>query len=146
MARSLTVEIGNPSCMGQFGERNIVTIDWKADSSGGVSGEIAAAFSAPIGEHWKTRPTQLTGTLHQVNTQPGLYGDLTTDLAAAGHDITIKDAHNTEITGGCLTNRSDVSGEMFTFANPVFLNSELTFKVVNAGDGGCGRTILIFQD
>jgi hypothetical protein len=146
MARELSVNIGNPSVMGQFGEKCIVTIDWTADSAGGVSGEIASTYSAPIGQAWKCKPTKLTGTLRQINTVPGQYGDLATNLPSDGYDMSLIGPYNNDIAGGALGNRSRTSGEILTFANPVFLDFPVTFKVINAGSGGKGRTILLFVD
>lgn len=146
MAASISVDIGNPSLMGQPGNRNIITIDWVADSAGGVSGEIAAAYGRTLSQHWKTKPTRIVGSLKQINTVPGYLGDLATALPSDGYDMSLIGPYNSDIVAGALQNRSATSGEILVYETPVFCDFAITFKVINAGNGGKGRTILTFID
>lgn len=83
------------------------------------------------------------GYIVRVTVVPGTGGTQPTDL----YDLTITDADDLDVLGGLGANRSNATGNIFTFDPPVFVPFQGTLDVViaNAGASKTGRVDIFVE-
>jgi len=136
---TLTVTMSNP--YGDMADPNKIVLDWKSTDLGVVSIAICSTFATAQGA-MKVSPKKLRGFIRAIETIPGLLGDLTTTLPTTLYDITILDAYGLDVTAGVLADRSAAVAETEVPISPLYVDSELTLTIANAGNAKTGRIII----
>jgi len=142
MAGTLTVNSSDLYLEGNKKTPTEIRLDWVSDSAGDVSVDIASTYAAALAvSHPRLRrPSNVNGSIFAFLTIPGENGDLATALPTNLHNITLEDPYGCDLAGSLLLNRSGTVAEKeHTSGIQIPVNSEITFKVSDAGDTKKGR-------
>jgi len=145
MAQALTVTVleGNPMLdvfaggIVQHVEPLCIKLDWTSDSSGDCSKDIASTYAAANLLNGP-KPTKLRGYLIKVVTDPAASSDDPTAL----YDVYLKDPGAIDVALGGLVDRSASANEQWVPTTTVWIDSEITLVVDNAGDSNKGAVYL----
>jgi len=136
---TLTVAMSNE--FGDMSDPNKVILDWLSTDLGVVSIAICSTYITAQGV-FKPHPKKLQGFLRSIETIPGLLGDKTTTVPTTLYDITLLDPYGYDISGGILADRSASVAEKEVPTEDLYIDSELTLTIANAGNAKTGRIIL----
>jgi len=129
---TLVVTMSNP-----FGDRsndNLVTLTWMSETDGSLSKAVASTYTtAEIAAkpHFPA-PSKLTGYIRKIVTNPGATAP--TD----NYDITLLDADGIDVAAGSLLDRDTTTSEAVVPAAPIYIDSEITLTIANAGNNKLG--------
>lgn len=145
MANSaLTItEITHPSMSGT--EQNTIVLDWLSDDAAGtLDFDIAATYSTAQAakSSYLVQPSKIKGYIKGIMTAPGEDGDLATALPTNLYDVTLENPYGYDLAGGALADRSGTVAEKVIPSQPVPIDSEITVKILHAGNARQGRIIL----
>lgn len=136
---TLTVTMSNP--YGDSADPNKIILDWLSTDLGVVSLAICSTYATAQGAN-KVFPKKLRGFLRSIETIPGLLGDKTTTCPTTLYDITLLDSYSYDISGAILADRSASVAEKEIPTENLYIDSDLTLTIANAGDAKTGRIIL----
>lgn len=142
---AVAVTIINPLAITGRGYNDEITViaDWTSDSgTGAVTGALATLWTASKAA-WQPTLTKLRGYIRSIETIPGASGDHATALPSDQYDVTLTDAYGKDLAGGELANRSGTVADAPKIPDqPIWVDSEVTINVTNAGNSTKGRLIL----
>ena len=120
---------------------NKIEINWTADTGGDagkVTCDICAEYNSVNSRYGinSIQPSKLTGFIRKIVTNPG------STAPTAAYDITLLDADGVDVAGGTLADRSATLSESVVPAQPIYVDSELTLTITNAGDSKIGKITL----
>jgi len=111
----------------------IILAAWTSDAEGNAS--LSVGKYLPFGYK-----------LVQIQTVPGLNGDLTTGLPTGLYDVVINDEFDEDVASGELLNQSGTIAKSI-YSNPaVHIIGSLTVVISNAGNGKSGLVNLYAEN
>ena len=131
MATAQAVSIVMSAPFADGSQDNKIDLTWLSTDLGVVSAAIASTYAAA--QPWNgPKPTKIKGFIVRVVTNPG------TTTPTDNYDITLLDEDGVDVASGYLADRDQTNSEDYIFADPPWVDGELTFTIATAGDAKTG--------